>query len=133
MVVQDEPNNHLYSLGKFVHIGLRSRCIQNQSSESSIGPEPSSSPYSNMFTMPLPLPPRHKTMSASTTSLANRSLENRDGSAFGNNDTSPLLTAHGIDETTSLPPRSNTITIPLRNSKTKLLVSKAKSNTTVSN
>ncbi len=58
-MADNEPNNHLYSLGKFVHTGLHSRhlIVQSHGSGEASGPA-ASNPGGTM-----PLPPRHFTMS----------------------------------------------------------------------
>lgn len=63
MVADNEPNNHLYSLGKFVHTGLHSRHLIVQS----CGGGEASGPASNTGTTTMPLPPRHSTVTGGST------------------------------------------------------------------
>lgn len=111
VVSENEPNNHLYSLGKFVHIGLHRRHLIVQSQNTTSSPAESTS-----------IPPRRVTVAATQAGLAN--IREVAGSGSGSEFTSPPLIESSLEvqavpgaaenaaTTAALPPQSHTVTLP---------------------
>lgn len=122
VVSENEPNNHLYSLGKFIHTGLHGRRLIIQSQNTT--PSPADAGTS--------IPPRRVTVAATPAGLAN--IREAAGSGSGSDFVSPPLiessleaqavpdVAEEVAATAALPPRSQTVTLPFSKTKPVRLV-----------
>lgn len=126
VAAENEPNNHLYSLGRFVHTGLHSRRLmvhQSQSTESPAGSDLCSTPPSSNT----PLPPRqHVPSSANVPGTGTGGSAVEQGSGSGSDVTSSLQESSVESPTVatskmSSPSRARASTAAQTLSKTKLV------------
>ena len=112
VVAENEPNNHLYSLGKFIHTGLHGRRLIVQS-QNTVAATPT--PAANTSAAAVPLPPRRVTVPSAGAAAVDLAEIREARSDSGTDNVTPLdslVEVAALPEEDTLPPRSHTMTLP---------------------